>query len=387
MTSLLLLTLAAGIDEARLDELRARFEKFVKDGEASGVVLAVGTKDRVHTIAVGSRSLDPAEGMKPNSIFRIASMTKPMVGAAIQALIDEGKLKADDPVEKHLPEFKGQMVVAEQGKDRLVLVRPKRPITLRDLLTHTSGMPPYPPGLANVYLKRDRSLAEAVLAVSQRPLLFEPGSRWAYSNPGIDTLGRVVEAVSGQEFESFMQQRLFTPLGMKDATFRPTPDQAKRAAHLHGSKGGKLFLAPDTLLGPPEKSRHPIPAGGLYASALDVARFYQMMLNGGELGGKRVLTEEGVKEATRCHTGDLKCGFTPGMGFGHGFAVVREPQGVTALLSRGSFGHGGAFGTQSWADPEKGVFLILMVQRTGLANGDASDLRSEMQRILLEPRK
>src|SRR5262249_31926090 len=158
---------------------------------------------------------------------------------------------------------------------------PSRPITLRDLLTHTSGLPGYPPGLSDLYRKRDRTLAEATLAVSQRPLDFEPGSRWAYSNSGIDTLGRVIEVTSGQPYESFLTKRVFEPLGMKDTTFRLTRGQRKRLAGLYDVKGGKLVQAPDALIGPPEGSRHPIPAGGLFSTGPDQANFYRMLLNGG----------------------------------------------------------------------------------------------------------
>src|SRR5262249_59025704 len=132
---------------------------------------------------------------------------KPITAAGIQILAEEGKLSVTDPVEKHLPEFRGQMLVAERKSDRLVLKKPARPITVRDLLTHTSGLPNYPPGLGDLYKKRDRTLAESILAVSQRPLDFEPGSRWSYCNPGIDPLGRIIEVLSGGRHEAFLARR------------------------------------------------------------------------------------------------------------------------------------------------------------------------------------
>ncbi|MBY0231362.1 MAG: beta-lactamase family protein [Gemmataceae bacterium] len=382
---LLLLAFAAGpeIDKTRLDALRERFQKFIDAGDIPGAVLALGTKDSVHIEAVGKRSLEPAADMEKDTPFRIASMTKPIVGAAIQLLIEDGRLAATDPVEKHLPEFKGQMVVSERGEDTLTLRKPKRPITVRDLLTHTSGLSAYPPGFGDFYMGRDRSLAEAALAVSQRPLDFEPGTKWAYCNSGIDTLGRIVEKVSGKPFEAFMQERIFDPLGMKDTSFHPTEEQLKRTASLYSKEKGRLVLAKDTLLGPPGKGKHPIPAGGLYSTAADVSRFYQAML-----GGKaKLLKQESIKEMTTVHTGDLKAGFTSSMGFGYAFAVVRKPEGATEHLSAGSFGHGGAFGTQSWADPEKGHFVVLMIQRTGLPNADASEMRKELQRLAVEALK
>jgi CubicO group peptidase (beta-lactamase class C family) len=362
-------------------------QKFVEDGVIAGSVTVVGTSKGTASLeAVGSRRLEPREPMTADSLFRIASMTKPITAVGIQILAEEGKLKVEDPVEKLLPEFRGQWLIAERSKDnaRLVLKKPARVITLHDLLTHTSGLGIYGPGLDDLYSKRNRSLAEATLAVSQRPLEFEPGSRWSYSNSGIDTLGRVIEVVSGQSYESFLAQRIFEPLGMKDTTFRPTKEQLSRLAAIYATKEGKLVLSPASVMGPPVGARHPIPAGGLYSTGADMARFYRMMLNGGTLDGKRILSEAGVKTMTRTQTGELKTGFTPGMSYGLGFAVVREPQGVTEMLSPGSFGHGGAYATQSWADPKRDLFVILLIQRTGLPNGDASEMRRELQRLAVE---
>lgn len=374
----------AEFDKDKLAAIKPRMQKFVEDHQIAGAVTVVGTADRIlHQEAVGQLRLEPSQEMSTDSIFRIASMTKPMTAAAILILADEGKLSVKDPVEKHLPEFRGQMLVEERGKDRLVLKKPSRVITLQDLLTHTSGLPPYPPGMADVYAKRNRTLNDTTIAVSQRPLDFEPGSRWSYCNSGIDVLGRVVEVVSGQSYETFMTKRIFAPLSMSDSTFALAPPQRKRLAGLYGLRAGKLVLEKDTLLGNAEKPRHPVPAGGLYSTGKDVARFYQMMLNKGSLDGNKILSTKAVEELTSLQTGELPCGFTTGMGFGLGFAYVRKPQGATAMLSEGSYGHGGAFGTQSWADPKKGVFMILLIQRVGLANGDASDIRKEFQRLAM----
>ena len=378
----------ADFDEAKLALIRPGMQRFVDNHQIAGAVTLVGnTKGVAGVEAIGQLRLDPAQPMPKNALFRIASMTKPITAVGILILADEGKLKVTDKVEKYLPEFRSQWLIAERGSNRLVLNRPARPITLHDLLTHTSGLSPYPPGLSDLYRKRDRTLAEGALAVSQRPLLFEPGSRWSYCNSGIDTLGRVIEVVSGKDYERFLSERIFTPLRMKDTTFRPSKEQLRRVASLYGSKDGKLVLEGNPIIGLPAVMRHPIPAGGLYSTGADMARFYRMMLNSGVLDGERVLTEQSVKAMTRIQTGDLKCGFTPGMSHGLGFAVVREPQGVTAMLSPGSFGHGGAFGTQSWADPKRDLFVILLIQRTGLPNSDASQMRKEVQRLAVEALK
>jgi CubicO group peptidase (beta-lactamase class C family) len=380
---------AWGQDAGLTSPLRDRFAEFVDRKEISGAVTLVGERDRVLSLmAVGLRQVEGDLPMRSDTLFRIASMTKPITATGVMMLVEEGKLRVDDPVETHLPEFRGQMLVAARGDGTVTLRKPGRPITLRDLLTHTSGLPGAPPpGLADLYAKRNHTLAEAVMAFSQRPLDFEPGSRWAYCNTGIDTLGRVIEVASGLPYEQFLQQRLFDPLGMRDTTFHPSPERLENAAATYEVKDGALHAVARSLIGPPEGAKYPIPAGGLYSTAPDLARFYQMILAGGVHDGHRYLAESTVREMTRVQTGDLKAGFTDGMGFGLGWGVVREPSGVTAMLSPGTFGHGGAFGTQAWLDPVRGRFAILMIQRVGLRNGDASDMRRELQRIAWEEPK
>jgi len=374
---------AAEPDPARLAEIRPRMQQFVDRGEISGAVTLVGRHDRVVSLeAVGLRDLAAKAPMQPDTIFRIASMTKPITAAGIMILVDEGKLSIEDPVEKHLPEFRNMQVVWQRSKDGVILGKPSRPITIRDLLTHTSGMPGgLPPELADLYLKRDRSLAEAVRAFARRPLEFEPGTKWAYCNVGMDTLGRIIEVASGQSYETFLEERVFRPLGMVDTCFYPKPAQAARIAVTYGVEQGKLVPAQRAILGPPAGAKYPIPAGGLYSTVADLAKFYRMTLSGGSLEGKKVLSPASVAAMTRLQTGELSTGFTSGMGFGLGFAVVRTPGGITAPLSPGSYGHGGAFGTQGWIDPTKDLFVVLLIQRVGLPNADASDIRRELQAI------
>jgi len=216
---------------------------------------------------------------------------------------------------------------------------------------------------------------------SQRPLEFEPGSKWAYCNAGIDTLGRIIEAKTVLKYEDFLATRIFKPLGMKDTAIYPDATQLTHLAGLYDQKDGKLVFADYVLIGPTKDAKHPIPAGGLFSTGADLAKLYQAMLNKGRLGNARILSEESVQTMTQLQTGDLVCGFTPGMGYGFGFAVIKEPQGVHEMLSKGTFGHGGAFGTQGWIDPQQGLFVILLIQRTGLPNSDASDIRRELQRL------
>jgi CubicO group peptidase (beta-lactamase class C family) len=375
----------------KLKAIPAAMQKFVDSDDISGAVTVVGRKDGVVAFdAVGLRNIEAKTPMTKDTMFRIASMTKPVTAIGIMILVDEGKLSPDDDVAKHLPEFTGQLL-REQASGlegipgTFSFKKPKRPVKIRDLLTHTSGVANYPKGVDDVYLKRNRTLSETALATALQPLTFEPGSRWKYSNEGIDTLGRVIEVVSGESYENFLKKRIFDPLGMKDTTFYPTKEQRERVALTYfKGRDGKLFVSKDTLLAVPEGAKHPVPAGGLFSTGDDLAKFYQMMLHKGELNGKRILSEKASAEMTKVQTGTLKTGFVDGMGFGYGWAVVREPKGVTAMLSAGSYGHGGAFGTQAWIDPEQDLFVVLLIQRTGLDNADASPMREKLQRLAAE---
>jgi CubicO group peptidase (beta-lactamase class C family) len=378
--------LAAEFDQAKLAAIAPRMQQFVDEGTVSGAVTVVGNSQGVvHHEAVGLANLESKTPMPKDAVFRIASMTKPITAIAIMMLQDEGKLSVEDAVEKHLPEFKGQLLVERREGDRLILKKPPRPITIRDLLTHTSGLPGgFPAGYSDLYFARNLSLAEATLLVSQRPLEFEPGSKWAYCNAGIDTLGRIIEVKSGQKYEDFLAERIFRPLGMNDTACYPDEKQLARLAGLYGQKEGKLFFADYVLIGRTKDARHPIPAGGLFSTGGDLARLYQAMLNGGKLADATILSPESVKQMTALQTSDIPCGFTPGMGFGFGWAVIKEPQGVHVMLSQGTYGHGGAFGTQGWIDPRQDLFVILLIQRTGLPNADGSELRKELQRLAVD---
>lgn len=386
LCSLFLVLVAGGVAHGQADPfapVTARFEKFVADGDLSGAVLLVGTKEKnVYEMAVGKRDIAADAKMTPDTLFRIASMTKPVTALAIMMLADDGKLSPDDAVEKHLPDFNGQMLAVKE-KTETRLKKPARAITIRDLLTHTSGIAAYPPALAAVYTKRDRTLAETTAAVAKLPLQFEPGSKWSYSNPGMDTLGRIVEVASGMSFEAFVQKRILDPLGMADTAFYPTPEQRKRLAVLYRKTDGKLAPT-EGIVTLPENPKHPIPAGGLVSTAGDMAKLYRMTLNGGEANGKRLISRKSLETMTKLQTGDLPAGFVNGTGFGYGWAVVKEPKGVTEALSAGTYGHGGAFGTQAWIDPKAGRFFILMIQRADIPNSDGSTYRSEFQKLAVQ---
>lgn len=379
---------AQDVPATALAQVRPRMQAFVDSGEIAGAVNVIGRSGGVLSIEpVGYQNLETKTPMAKNTIFRIASMTKPITAMAIMMLVDEGAISVDDPVEKHLPEFTGQMLVAnrDKGAGTVTLKKPSRPITIRDLLTHTSGMGGWPAGLADIYKTRNRSLAEGVLVISQQPLEFEPGSKWAYSNTGIDTLGRIIEVKSGIPYEDFLRRRLFEPLMMRDTTYYPTPEQRQRIAVTYDRVDGKLVPAKQLVIDlPASGGRYPLPAAGLYSTGEDLAKLYRMVLNRGTAGNVRFLSDKSIKTMTQLQTGDLKTGFVDGMGFGFGWAVVRQPQGVTDSLSPGNFGHGGVYGTQAWLDPNKDVYSVLLIQRTGLPNADASPMRRELQRLATE---
>jgi CubicO group peptidase (beta-lactamase class C family) len=341
--------------------------EFVARKEIAGAVTVVATRDKIlHLGAVGQADIAAGAPMRPDTIGWMASMTKPVTATAVLMLQDEGKLSIDDPVAKYLPALAG--LKTADGKPGN--------LTLRHLLTHTSGMAEAAPQES----REARTLADLIPHYAAKPLRFEPGSKWQYCQSAINSLGRIVEVVSGQSFPEFLQKRLFDPLGMKDTGFYPTPEQAARIAKSYRLVDGKLEEAAVISDYDFKRSnRYPAANGGLYSTAPDYARFCRMILNQGSLDGRPYLKPESVRLMTRLQTGDLKTGFTEGCGWGLGWIVVRQPQGVTAMLSPGTFGHGGAYGTQAWIDPVKGVIYVLMVQRSNFPNADGSEVRRAFQ--------
>ena len=360
--------------------ISAAMQKSIDEGSIAGAVTLVAQNGRVLSLeATGLADIAAKKPMATDSLFWIASMTKPVTALAVLMLQDEGKLSIDDPVEKHLPEFKNQLLIKEKTAAQTVLVKPARPITIKDLLTHTSGL------VSNSPLDADAldvlSLKEAVITYALSPLQFEPGSKWSYCNPGINTLGRIVEVVSGMEYARFLEKRLFDPLGMRATTFWPSKkDLQKLATSYKASADGKsLEATPIRYLTEPysSKKRAPLAAGGLFSTAEDLMKLYQMLLDGGVVKKKRLISEESLQLMIRNHTGELKAGFADGMGMGLGFQIVVKPVGVTTTLSAGTYGHGGAHGTQGWIDPVTRSIHILLIQRAGLQpTGDASSVRA-----------
>jgi CubicO group peptidase (beta-lactamase class C family) len=338
---------------------------FVDLGRLSGSVTLIAVDGKILNIdCVGHADLESGRPMKTDTIFWIASMTKPITAASLMILQDEGKLSIDDPVSKYLPEFAA--VTLKTGGS------PATPITIKHLLTHTAGVaspPPFPPDA-------NPTLAEIVAAIAKTPLDFEPGTAWSYGL-GLSVIGRVVEVVGGMPFEQFVDRRICKPLGMNDTTYYPDAEQRKRIATLYrrDKETGKLVAAPRSLPDENAPRRAPGPSGGMCSTALDYFHFCQMMLNGGELNGVRILSQKAVDQMTTVQTGKLAIKDRPSQRWGLGWSVVYNPTGGTATLDAGTYGHGGAFGTQAWVLPERGAVAIMMIGRADMGRAE-DDIRS-----------
>jgi len=361
-------TSKAGMDPELLARVPARVKAFVEKGTIPVAVTLVQRHGALASLeAVGYQDLESKQPMKTDTIFRIASMTKPFTAVGIMILMEEGRVSLGDAVEKYLPDFKNMWVIESRdgdknGDTKRTLRRPSRPVTLRDLLTHTSGMYGMPPEtLDEAIARKTRTLADVVTLASQKPLDFDPGTKWQYSNLGIATLGRIIEVVADQPYEKFIESRIFLPLGMKDSFFFLPADRQHRLATVYVLDKGKLKKADWDFSG--NGAKYPFPEGGMYSTALDLASFYQMMLNGGSYNGKRILSRATAEMMTEVHTGELQAGHSPGMGYGLAWAVVRTADGTLPLTSIGAYGHGGAFGTYGWVDPKKDLVGVFLVQQ------------------------
>jgi CubicO group peptidase (beta-lactamase class C family) len=372
LATFLLIAACSTARAAEIAGISDKLKPFIEKQEISGAVTLVVTKEGVvHQSAVGESDVAARTPMKVDDVFWIASMTKPVTGVMVLMLQDEGKLNVDDPVAKYLPEFAN--VKTPSGKPAN--------LTLKHLMTHTSGLAE----ATNPQQAAAKTLADLIPHFVAKPTGFEPGTQWRYSQSGINTLGRIVEVVSGQAFVEFLDKRLTGPLGMKDTTFYPSKEQQARLAKSYervkegNLKAADIFIFAGRKL--EETDRTPLPNGGLFSTAADYGRFCQMLLNEGTLDGKQYLKPETVKLMRTVFTDQVtnKVGFVPGSGWGLTAIVVKEPTGVTEALSVGTFGHGGAYGTQAWIDPVKGRAYVLMVQRRNFPNADASDVRKAFQ--------
>jgi CubicO group peptidase (beta-lactamase class C family) len=367
---------AAGMSAQRLAGIPARLQEFVDANKVAGLVTLIARHGYIAQIsAVGYRELEEKSPMKNDTIFRIMSMTKPITCAGVMKLVDEGKVSLLDPVEKYVPEFKGLRLnpCGTRVGYNCQLTEPARLVNVLDLMVHTSGLGDGFRGRGGA-AAAPTTLAEAISAVANATLLFDPGTAWNYSNFGIATLGRLIETVSKQPYERFLSEKFFQPLGMKDTTFSLPAEKQNRLAAIYTYEPGRLqriTRSPFT---------YPSPDSGLMSTVSDLARFSQMMLNKGTLNGVRILSPSAVEAMTRSWTGQIKAGYAPGVGQGFGYEVVTEAVGTYRYTSIGSYEKAGAFRTYYWVDPAKDLLGIILMQRTN--GGVASDVADEINAFM-----
>ncbi len=361
----------AGLDSQRLGKIQQRMQEYVNAGEAAGVVtMVLRGGEVVQETAVGMQNVEDKRPMREDSIFQIMSMTKPITAVGIMMLCEEGKINLFDEVQKYLPEFRDQTLNVNGWPKK-----PSRAIRIGDLLSHTSGMREMPQGdMKDIHWKMDHTLAEAVASFAKEPLEFEPGTKWLYSNMGMATLGRIIEVVSGQSYESFIQSRLLQPLQMKDTFFYPPADKLDRIAIVYMPKDGKMIRAGAQILGGDpgafrKGSKYPGPEYGLFSTAEDISHFCQMILNHGTWKGTRFLSPATIEAMRQVQTSGMEAGWYPGADYGLAWEIISRPTGVLGLLPLGTFGHGGAFGTQEWIFPTRDMITVFMVA----CEGDCSE--------------
>ena len=377
---------ASGLDMQRLQTIRPRLQALVDSQTIPGAVALVARHGKVALLeAVGSRDIENRKPMQADSIFQIMSMTKNFTGVAVMMLVEEGKIDLRRPVEDYLPEFRG-IQIEEHRMGPGYVHPPLHPPKLWQLMNHTSGLGDDPEGeMADNPRTMRVPLADAVRFYAHTHLQFEPGARWSYSNMGISTLGHLVEVISGEDYVHFLRTHILDPLGMKDSFIFPPDDKKDRIALVYKHADGKLVRSgAEILAGDATKyrqgARYPAPEFGLYSTAPDLAKFYQMLLNGGEYEGRRYLSRQAVATMTRVFTPDVKPSGWMGGGTGYGltFEIVKDPEGTLLMHSPGTFGHGGAFGTQGWIDPKNDLISIMLVQ---VSDGDADEPRSVVMQI------
>jgi CubicO group peptidase (beta-lactamase class C family) len=359
---LFLLAAIAFPAKAEQGPLAAVLQPFVDHHTVAGAVMLVASKDKVLDLeAVGYADLESKTPMTKDSLFWIASMTKAMTCTAMMMLVDEGKAGVDDPVEKYLPEFKGQMYVAEKDEAHMLLKKPPHPFTIRQLMSHTSGL-----GITAPMDRPSYDMAPLVQRIPEYaalPLIAEPGTEFHYTNEGVSTVGRLIEVISQRSYEQFMIERLFLPLEMTDTTFRPNAEQLQRLAKsykLNATKDGLeaslIGMLNRDLTNP---QRMAWPGGGLFSTANDVARFCQMLLNNGlAANGQRLLREVSVKAMTQKETGD----------------AVKESYGFGWNANGTVFVHSGAYRTEMRVNKEKGLISVFLVQVNGEWPNNGKDI-------------
>ncbi|MGO8756863.1 MAG: serine hydrolase domain-containing protein [Terracidiphilus sp.] len=375
---------SVGFSSDRLERLHAFIQSEVDKKQLAGAVTLLARHGKIVDLRTyGMRDMATAAPMTADTIFRDYSMTKPVTGVAMMLLYEEGKWQPSDPISKFIPEFASLKVF--NGFDpngKMLLAEPDHAPTMRELMTHTAGFTygngdtpvdrmyhELKPGTGEV-----KNLQEMIDRLAQIPLLYQPGRGWTYSM-SMDIQGYIVEKLSGQSLPDFMRDRIFAPLGMKDAGFYvPAEKRARFAAGYH-EVNGELVAEPTANGAPTDYAAQPTAAsggGGLVSTVEDYYRFAQMLLNGGQLGGTRILAPSTVKLMTSNHlpaellTGKFGIGMhimRPGFGYGYNCAVIYDPPEANLSDGKGTFFWDGAAGTLFWADPTNDVVFVGMIQR------------------------
>ncbi|HYA48859.1 MAG TPA: serine hydrolase domain-containing protein [Burkholderiales bacterium] len=384
-----------GLSAERLDRLGAVMQQYVDAGKVPGlVVLVVRDGKAAYFKAFGKLDLGRGTPMPLNGIFRIASQSKAVTSVALMTLVEEGRISLGDPVSKFIPEFKESKVAlqaADKGATGYSIVPAKREITIRDLLTHTAGISYGDGPAADLYkaagvqgwsfVSKDMPIGDGIRKLARLPFDAQPGERWVYGF-NIDILGYVVEVVSGMSLADYIEKKITGPLGMSDTRFFLPEANAGRFASVYGvGKDGKLELVEDALDSPYLKGPHRCYSGGagLLSTAEDYARFLQMLGNGGELDGVRVLGPKTVEVMTVNQVGDLYG--TRGQGFGLGFWVTSDVGKTGEMGSVGAFGWGGAYYTTYWVDPAERLVAVFMTQ---LLPAGGLDLQAKFRTLVYQ---
>lgn len=389
-----------GLSSERLERVGALVERHLEDDAIAGAVTLVARDGRIaHLEAHGELDLESGTPMQADSIFRIASMSKPVAAVAIMMLVEEGRVGLDDPVSRFIPEYEGTQVAVEieaeggpgfgppqqqEGPPDFYTRPAERDITVFDLLTHTSGVMSGP--LSNsvgqpASQERHDAGLEWIESIADAPVEFEPGSRWAYSAlAGFDVLSRIVEIASGRSFDAFLDERVFGPLGMDDTFFWPSDAQRERLAssYVRGEDGLTPRENPDSMSSP----RYFSGAGGLMTTAADYAQFGMMLAGSGTLDGERILSPRSVELMRGEHIPDTLPGRPPSEGYGLGVRVVTDPVAMRSLLSKGSYGWSGFYGTHFWVDPVENLVAVYMAQTS--VPGFREDFETAVMQAVVE---
>jgi CubicO group peptidase (beta-lactamase class C family) len=370
-----------GISAERLARLDEAIEQYVNQGQIAGAVVRIQQDGHaVYSRAFGWRDKEAEDPMREDTIFRIASQTKALTSVAAMILMEEGKLLLDDPVGKHLPEWAKTNVAVARPGGGYDIVAAKKPITIRNLLTHTAGIS-YGSGPAEnawrdagisgwYFAHRSEPVASVVTRMASLPMAAQPGEQFVYGY-ATDILGVVVEKISGRSLEAFLDERLIRPLGMKDTSFYLPREKAGRLATVYSAEPGSIRRAADPGEGPGsghfgqghylDGPRMAYSGGaGLLSTAADYSRFLEMMRRRGELDGRRYLSRKTVELMTRDHLSGIP--YSPGMGFGLGFSIRKDLGQAGLPGSDGEFGWGGAYHSTYWVDPQERLTVTYMVQ-------------------------